>query len=65
MKKKQTTSSRIYLDDYVLQKDMRVRMPKEVTKNLNIKPGETFFEVYIDTKNREIVLSVKESWGLF
>lgn len=61
MKKKQTTSSRIYLDDYVLQKDMRVRMPKEVTKNLNIKPGETFFEVYIDTKNREIVLSVKES----
>ena len=41
-------NSRIYLDDYILQKDMRVRLPKEIMRNLNIKPGETYFEVYFD-----------------
>ena len=60
MKQKVNTTSRIYLDDYVLQKDMRIRMPKEIIKNLRIKPGESFFEIYLDLERKEIILTVKE-----
>jgi hypothetical protein len=45
MKRKKEPAKRIYLDDYILQKDMRVRMPKEIIKNMNVKPGESYFEV--------------------
>ena len=61
MKQKPNTTSRIYLDDYVLQKDMRIRMPKEIIKNLMIKPGESFFEIYLDLERKEIILTVKEA----
>ena len=37
MKRKKEPAKRIYLDDYILQKDMRVRMPKEIIKNMNVK----------------------------
>lgn len=50
---------RIYLDDYVLQKDMRIRIPKEIVRNLNVKPGESFFEIYFDPSSREIILVSK------
>ena len=60
LKQKVNTTSRIYLDDYVLQKDMRIRMPKEIIKNLRIKPGESFFEIYLDLERKEIILTVKE-----
>jgi len=57
--------SLVYLGEYVLQKDMRIRMPKEIVKNLNVKPGESYFEVYLDIDNKDIVLLVKEGqqWG--
>jgi len=61
MKQKANTTSRIYLDDYVLQKDMRIRMPKEIIKNLRIKPGESFFEIYLDLERKEIILTIKEA----
>lgn len=56
---KNDKNTRIFLDEYVLQKDLRVRMPKEIIKNLGIVPGESFFEVYLDPSNREIILSIK------
>ena len=34
----------IYLDTYVLQKDMRIRLPKSVLLNLNIEKGKTMFD---------------------
>lgn len=57
---KRNKETRIYLDEYVLQKDMRVRLPKEIIQNLKLKPGESFFEVFLDTKEQEIILTVKK-----
>ena len=48
----------IYLDTYVLQQDMRIRMPKAILTNLPIKRGETRFEVYLDKKNNELRLRI-------
>lgn len=61
MGKNDVHMQRIYLDDYVLQKDMRIRIPKEIVRNLNVKPGESFFEIYSDPSSREIVLVSKDS----
>ncbi len=50
----------IYLDTYILQKDMRIRLPKSILENLNVKCGETKFKIYCDSKNSQLIL-VKES----
>lgn len=60
MKQRVNKFSRIYLDSYVLQKDMRIRMPREITNNLNAKPGISYFEVYLDPAQKEIVLVLKD-----
>ena len=52
---------RVYMDTYILQKDMRIRMPKEIVHNLNAKPGESYFEMFLDPSNKEIILCLKES----
>ena len=57
-------TSRIYLNEYVLQKDMRMRMPKEIIKNLNAIPGKSFFEIYLDSEQQEIILSIKNKIDL-
>ena len=31
----------IYLDTYILQQDMRVRMPRTILTNLNVEKGKT------------------------
>ena len=36
----------IYLDTYILQQDMRIRMPKSILTNLNIEKGKTHLDVY-------------------
>ena len=51
-------SSVIYLDTYVLQKDMRIRMPKSILANLRVEKGVSLFDVYYDSKNQEIILKV-------
>lgn len=61
MKLQKESTPRIYLDDYILQKDMRIRLPKELIKNLNIYPGKTYFEIYFDPSKKEIILAVKNS----
>ena len=61
MKSQKQPTKRIYLDDYILQKDMRVRLPKELIKNLQIYPGKTYFEIYFDPIQKEIILAVKNS----
>ena len=40
----------IYLDTYVLQQDMRIRMPKTVLANMKIERGKTKFAIYLDKK---------------
>ena len=51
----------IYLDTYVLQKDMRIRMPKAILANLGVKTGETMFKIYFDPQNSRIILKKAEA----
>lgn len=51
-------SDAIYLDTYVLQQDMRIRLPKSILTNLNAKKGITKFDIYLDTKGNELILKV-------
>ena len=60
MKRKTKDTTRVYLGEYILQRDMRVRMPKEIIKNLDVAQGASFFEIYLDSEHREIILSVKK-----
>ena len=39
-------SSRILLDTYVLQQDMRIRMPKAILENTGAVKGKTFFYLF-------------------
>ena len=48
----------IYLDKYVLQKDMRIRLPKSILENLNAVKGETMFSILLDKKRNRIILEV-------
>ncbi|TPD99637.1 hypothetical protein R9B83_00060 [Metamycoplasma equirhinis] len=50
----------IYLDTYVLQKDMRIRMPKSILENLNLEKGKSKFKVYYDQLNVQLILRVGE-----
>ena len=51
-------SSIIYLDTYVLQQDMRIRLPKSILVNLNAEKGISKFDVYFDIKNKNLVLKL-------
>lgn len=48
-----------YLDTYILQQDMRIRMPKSILSNLNVERGKTKFNIYLDKPNSCLVLKVK------
>ena len=50
----------IYLDTYVLQQDMRIRLPKAVLSNLDVEKGKTQFDIYLDTDSKTLVLKVHE-----
>lgn len=54
------TNSCIYLDTYILQQDMRVRMPKAILTNLGVEKGETKFDVYLDREDKSIILKIHE-----
>lgn len=46
----------IYLDTYVLQQDMRVRMPKAVLENLGLVKGKSKLKIYYDKKRKCITM---------
>lgn len=46
----------IYLDTYVLQQDMRIRMPKSILENLNLEKGKSRLKIYYDQLNKSLVL---------
>lgn len=50
----------IYLDTYVLQQDMRIRMPKSIISNLAVEKGKTKFEIFLDKNENELVLKPKQ-----
>ncbi len=47
---------KIYLDTYVFQKDNRIRLPKGVVENLEVIPGETSFDIFIEIDTGDIIL---------
>lgn len=51
----------IYLETYVLQQDMRIRMPKTILENLEVEKGKTKFKIYINKTSNEIVLRISDS----
>ena len=52
--------SLIYLDTYVLQQDMRLRLPKAILSNLDVEKGVSLFEIYLDKESNELVLRVQK-----
>ncbi len=49
----------IYLDTYVLQQDMRIRLPKSVLSNMSVEKGISKFDIYFDKESNCLVLKVK------
>ncbi len=50
---------KIFLDEYTLQSDSRIRLPKSAIANINAVPGESRFMIYFDVENNSIVLQMK------
>ena len=46
----------IYLDTYVLQQDMRIRLPKSILSNLSVEKGISKFAIFIDRTNNRLIL---------
>lgn len=46
----------IYLDTYVLQQDMRIRLPKCVLENFKAEKGKTQFDIFLDNNDSCLVL---------
>lgn len=55
--------SKIYLDTYVLQQDMRIRLPKAVLSNLNVEKGKTKFDIYLDSDKKSLVMRIHDDEG--
>lgn len=51
----------IYLDTYVLQRDMRIRLPKSILENLNVEKGISCFKIYYDKVNSRLILKTLKS----
>lgn len=51
----------IYLDTYILQQDMRIRLPKSIINNLSVEKGISRFAIYFDKSNNSLVLRVDKS----
>lgn len=47
----------VLLGTYPLQKDMRIRLPKQILNNLPIETG-TLFDIYLNPQNEEIILRI-------
>ena len=52
--------NRIYLDSYILQQDMRIRMPKAILTNMEVIKGKTVFDIFFDPDESSIILKSKE-----
>lgn len=48
----------MYLDTYVIQQDMRIRLPKSILANLNLQKGSSKFDFYLDAENRDLILKI-------
>lgn len=51
----------IYLDTYILQQDMRIRMPKSILTNANVEKGKTLFDIYFEPDSKSIILKPRQN----
>ena len=51
----------IYLDSYVVQKDMRIRLPKSILTNMNVEKGESMLDFYFDMNQNALVLKLSKN----
>lgn len=49
----------VLLDSYALQKDLRIRLPKQILANMPVDVGSVF-NIYYNPSNRDIVLRLAE-----
>ncbi len=54
------TESLIYLDTYLLQQDMRIRLPKAILTNMRVEKGSTMFDVYLNASDQTLVLKIHD-----
>lgn len=47
----------VLLDSNTLQKDLRIRMPKQVLSNLPVRVGDVF-NIYLNPSTQEIILRI-------
>lgn len=50
----------LYLDTYVVQQDMRIRLPKIIIKNFQIVKGLSQFDIYMDKENNELIFKLNK-----
>lgn len=53
----------VYLDTYVLQQDMRVRLPKAILSNLKVERGTTKFDIYLNSDEQALMLRIHHDKG--
>lgn len=51
----------IYLDSYVVQKDMRIRLPKSILTNMNVEKGKSMLDFYFDKSQNALVLKLSDN----
>lgn len=51
----------IYLDTYVLQQDMRIRLPKSILTNIYAIKGRTKFDIFFDKDDDCLILKEAKS----
>lgn len=47
---------RVYLGTNLLQKDMRIRIPKQILENLDVIAGESEIDIYIDPDEKCLIM---------
>lgn len=48
----------VYLDTYVLQQDMRIRLPKAILSNMKAEKGITKFDIYLNSDEQALMLRI-------
>ena len=54
-------NSMVFLETYVLQQDMRIRLPKAILSNVGADIFLTMFDIYFSADDNTIVLKVHKN----
>ena len=56
-------NNEVLLESYPLQKDMRIRLPKQIITNIPVQIGD-MFNIYYDPVKKEIILRLASNVNL-